>query len=92
MKSAMARNLHVPLSEDAHARLKRQAARAGRPATVLAREAIDAWLNAQERLEIREEISAYARAAAGSREDLDPALERAAVEHLTTLQRRRRRP
>jgi hypothetical protein len=72
--------------------LRKQAARTGRPATVLAREAIEAWLRDQDRLAVREAIGTYARAAAGSREDLDPVLERAAVEQLTARRARRRRP
>lgn len=75
-------NLHVPLSAELHERLRAEAARSGHPATGLARDAIAAWLEERERLAVHEEIASYAREVAGSPADLDPALEKAAVEHL----------
>ena len=76
------KNLHIPLPESVHRRLRDEAERAGRPATELAREAIDRWLGEVRRKKIHEEIARYAVECAGSRADLDPALEKAAVEHM----------
>ena len=77
------KNLHVPLPEPLYRRLRAGALKSGRPATDLAREAIARWLAEEERLRLREAIQAYARGVAGTRDDLDPALEAAALEHLT---------
>ncbi len=90
MASKVVRNLHVPVPEVLHDRLRSEAARAGRPATVLAREAIEAWLEERERKAAHEAIAAYARAMAGSPADLDEHLERAGVEHLLRRRRTRR--
>ncbi len=73
--------MHVPLPAPLHQRLRAEAARSGRPATTLAREAIEAWIREREREQVSESIAEYAAATAG-RTDLDPALERAGVEHL----------
>ena len=89
MKSGAMKNLHVPLPPESYDRLKQESARAKRPATSLARQAIEHWLSEQERLTVREAIGEYARSVAGTSEDLDPALERAAIEHLA---RRRKEP
>jgi len=89
MKSGAMKNLHVPLPPESYDRLKQESVRAKRPATSLARQAIEQWLSEQERLAVREAISEYARSVAGTSEDLDPALERAATEHLA---RRRKEP
>lgn len=83
MTARAKRNLHVPLNGDLHDRLRAEAARSGRPATIVARDAIEAWIEARERLAVHEAIAEYAREAAGSSADLDPALERASVDHLT---------
>jgi predicted DNA-binding protein len=81
MKS-VARNFHVPLPEEVHAALRGEAERTGRPATVLAREAIEWFLRRRRRIALHEAIAAYASARAGTHEDLDPTLERAAAEHM----------
>lgn len=75
-------NFHVPLPEQVYQKLKETASRQRRPATQLVKQAVEYWLAEQERLAVHEEIAAYAGAMAGSREDLDFALERAAVEQL----------
>jgi predicted transcriptional regulator len=85
------RNFHLPLPEPLYRRLQDVAARAKRPATAVARYAIDSWLRQQRRAAVREAIAAYAAEAAGSHEDLDPALEAAAVETLRSPARARRR-
>jgi predicted DNA-binding protein len=82
MPKVSTRNLHVPLPEPLHRRLRAEAERVGRPATELAREAIDRWLDEQQRLLVREAIREYASHVAGSGDDLDDELEAAAVERL----------
>ena len=90
MTSAL-RNFHLPLPSETYDRLKAEAARASRPATSMAREAIEEWLRQRHRLEVREEIAEYAASAAGSLEDLDPTLEKAAVSHALGRPARRKR-
>jgi hypothetical protein len=76
------KNLHVPLPQPLYRRLRAEAKRARRPATVLAREAIGLWLAAQYRASVHEEIASYTREVAGTSDDLDVDLEAASVEHL----------
>ena len=87
---ARRRNFHVPLGEDVYLCLKDAADRSGKPATEIAREAIEAALRERRRAELAESIATYAAGAAGTTDDLDPDLERAAVEHLVKPRRRRR--
>ena len=75
-------NMHIPLSTDIHTRLKAEAKRSGRPATVLVREAIETWLVEQEKAALHHAIAHYAQAVAGTADDLDADVEKAAVEHL----------
>jgi hypothetical protein len=84
--SKLTKNLHVPLPASVHRRLREEAERSGRPATELAREAIDLWLAEVRRKEIHEEIARYATECAGTRADLDPLLEKAAMEHLLRIE------
>lgn len=74
------RNFHLPLPEPLYQRLRDAAERAKQPATTLARYAIDAWLRQQRKAMVREAIAVYAAAVAGTRDDLDEALESAALE------------
>jgi hypothetical protein len=76
------KNLHVPLPQPLYRRLRAEAKRANRPATVLAREAIDLWLTQQYRASVHDEIASYARKVAGTSDDLDLDLEAASVEQL----------
>ncbi len=76
-------NMHVPLPEPVYARLRAEARRTRRPATDLAREAIDRWLAEQERMHVHEEIARYAAEVGGSSDDLDSELEAAAIDQLT---------
>jgi hypothetical protein len=76
------KNLHVPLPQPLYRRLRAEATRVNRPATALAREAIDLWLAEQYRASVHDEIASYARNLAGTSEDLDPDLEAASVEQL----------
>lgn len=77
MPKAALRNLHVPLPGDLHQRLRDEATRSGRPATILAREAIEAWIHERERAQVSDRIAEYATEVAGTEADLDRALERA---------------
>jgi predicted transcriptional regulator len=84
------RNFHLPLPEPLYRQLQDVAARANRPATAVARYAIESWLRHQRRAAVREAIAAYAAGAAGSREDLDPNLEAASLEALRPRPKARR--
>lgn len=76
------KNFHVPLSTDLYNRLRALAEQQRRPATELAREAIEAWLEQRRRESLHRVIAEYAEQSAGTEADLDPGLEEAAVEHL----------
>jgi predicted DNA-binding protein len=89
MAARAAHNLHVPLSAPVHDRLRAEATRSGRPATTLAREAIEAWIAERERHAVHEAIVDYANEMAGSPADLDEDLEKAGVEHLVRRRRKR---
>lgn len=82
MKSAAAHNFHVPLSSDVYSRLRSEAERQRRPATQLVKQAVEYWLEQQEKLALHEEIARYAAENAGTGDDLDEGLEVAALEHL----------
>jgi predicted DNA-binding protein len=83
------RNLHVPLPATLHQRLRAEATRSGRPATTLARDAIEAWIREREREQVSDHIAEYAAQMAGSAADLDPVLERAAIDRLRHKRRKR---
>lgn len=89
MRGAPHRNLHVPLPAALDERLRAVATRSKRPATSLARDAIEAWLDERERQEIHEAIATYATEMAGTAADLDEGLERTALEHLRGKRRKR---
>jgi hypothetical protein len=76
------KNFHLPLPEQTYDQLKAEAARTQVPATILAREAIDLWLRKQLREARHDAIARYAKEMAGTKFDLDPDLELAAIEHL----------
>ena len=82
MKRTETRNFHLPLPEPLYRRLKETAERQHRPATQVAKQAVEDWLDQQERLELHEEIARYAAQVAGSGDDLDETLEAASLEHL----------
>ncbi len=82
MKDSTLRNFHVPLPEDLYGRLREEASRTKKPATVLARYAIEDWLEQRKKVELREAIAAYAARNAGTEHDLDEDLEEASVAHL----------
>ena len=85
------KNLHVPMPEPLYRRLRTEAERTGRPATDLAREAIDHWLAEQQRRNVFDAIQAYAHRTAGTRDDLDPRIEAAAIECLSSSEIRQLR-
>jgi len=89
MAAKTVHNLHVPLSGPVHDRLRAEATRSGRPATTLAREAIEAWIAERERHAMHQSIVEYASEMAGSGADLDEDLEKAGVEHLVRRRRKR---
>lgn len=82
MKKTTARNFHVPLSEPVYQRLRTLAEQQRRPATQVVKQAVEYWLDEQERLALHEEIAAYAAQTTGTAADLDADLEAAALEHL----------
>lgn len=82
METTKTHNFHVPLSDKLNRELRAEAKRTGRPATELAREAIEHLVEDRKREAIHREIATYARAIAGSPEDLDSELEAASIEHL----------
>jgi hypothetical protein len=82
------KNFHLPLPGTVYEALRQEAARVGRPATVLAREAIEEWLRDRRRTAVHEAIASYAARHAGTPVDLDPELERASLE----LLRKQKRP
>jgi len=87
--STATKNFHLPLPEDVYKALREEAAAVKRPATVVAREAIEAWLRERRKAVLREAIAAYAVEHAGTVADLDPALEQAGLEVLRHRRRRR---
>ena len=78
--SRSVRNFHLPLPEPTYQRLREAAERANRPATVVARYAIETWLRQQRKAAVHEAIAAFAADVAGSLDDLDPELEAASLE------------
>ena len=76
------KNFHLPLPEHTYVGLRAEAKRTGVPATTLAREAVDSWLRQQSQKARHDAIAAYATETAGTRLDLDPDLESAAIEQL----------
>jgi hypothetical protein len=85
MKTATNRamkNFHLPLPQRVYEALREEAAALRQPATVVAREAIEAWLRERKRAGVHEAIATYAVKHAGTEADLDRALERASLELL----------
>ena len=78
------RNFHLPLSAEIYQSLQTTAKRLRKPATQVVRQALEAWLKEQREAAIHEEIKAYARKSAGTANDLDEDLEKAAVAHLVS--------
>jgi predicted DNA-binding protein len=72
---AAMKNFHVPLSDEVYQELRAQAERTGRPATALARDAIEFWLKHQRRQARATSLAEYVAEHGGGPHDLDPALE-----------------
>ena len=89
MKRVQKRNFHLPLPCDLYRELQAEAQQAGQPATVVARQAIEFWVRQNRKAERHRAIAAYASKWAASKLDLDPEMERAAVEHLVKKEGRR---
>ncbi|MGH9366970.1 MAG: ribbon-helix-helix protein, CopG family [Thermoanaerobaculia bacterium] len=87
MKSAAMRHFHLPLPEELYEKLREQARRQGRPATAVARRAIEAWLRQVRRMEISEAIASYAAEHAGTKADLDEPLESAGIDSWIHLEK-----
>lgn len=90
MPPAMLRNFHLPLPEELYRSLRNEALSTRKPATVLARHAIEAWLRQRKRAALHDAITAYATEQAGSPADLNPGLEAASLELWREPRRRRR--
>ena len=85
MARAPSKNLHVPLPDELHRRLRALSNDQGRPATEIAREAIDRWVSEERRRIVHDELQEYANRVAGTKDDLDEALEETGVESLRAL-------
>ena len=86
MKAATIHNFHIPLPEQLYTRLREVAKRQRRPATQMAKQAVEYWLEEQEKLALHEEIAGYVAHAAGSADDLDNQFEAASLEHLDDME------
>jgi hypothetical protein len=84
---AAVKNFHLPLPEATYDELRAEAERAQIPATTIARQAISDWLRAKKKAARRKAVMEYAAEMAGTRFDLDPGLESAAIEELVRLDR-----
>ena len=84
-------NFHLPLPELLYRRLRDAAARANQPATTVARYALEQWLRDHRKALVREEVAAYASEVGGSSDDLDTALETAALDRWRRPKHRKRK-
>lgn len=82
------KNLHVPLPEELHSGLRSESKRTRRPATALARQAIQSWLEEQQKQALHREIAAFAERHKDTPLDLDPDLEQTSLEHLADTERK----
>ncbi|MCB1083716.1 MAG: hypothetical protein KDK61_05360 [Simkania sp.] len=76
------KNFHVPLPQDLYLKLKKESERAQKPATEIARNAIDSWLKEREKEALHQAIFEYATENAGTPNDLDEELEASTVKFL----------
>jgi predicted transcriptional regulator len=83
------RNFHVPLPDEVHRQLREEAARRRLPATTLARQAIENWLEQRRAETLHEEIAAYAARHAATQFDLDEELQAAGIELLNQKPKKR---
>jgi hypothetical protein len=87
MASQTTYNFHLPIPSELHERLREEVEVSGRPATSLAREALQDWLRDRKKQRLHEEIATYAAANAGTNIDLDEDLEQAGLEALDAGER-----
>ena len=85
VKTVTAHNFHVPLPTDVYSRLRSEAERQHKPATQLVKQAVEYWLEEQEKLALHEEITRYAAETAGTCDDLDEQLEAVSVDSKNLL-------
>jgi hypothetical protein len=76
------KNFHLPLPEQTWSGLRAEAERSQVPATALAREAIDSWLQERAKRARHDQIAGWAAEMAGTHLDLDHDLEAAGIEQL----------
>ena len=76
------RNFHLPLPEEVYRDLREEAERSNRPATAVARQAIELWLRHQRKVVRHKAIAAFAADNVGGPLDLDAELEAASIEFL----------
>ena len=81
-------NFHLPLPDELYRDLRTEASRSSRPATAIARQAIELWLRHQRRVARHESIAAFAAENAGTPLDLDTEFEAASIEHLLETEER----
>ncbi len=77
------RNFHLPLPEVLYEELKAEATRQRKPATVVARTALEEWFRQRKKEQLHRQIAEYAAKNAAKSVDLDEDLEAASVESLT---------
>lgn len=82
------RNFHIPLPEEVYQSLREVSKQLGQPATKSGRDAIEDWLLKQRKRQLHGAIRAYAETYAGTETDLDPELEAAGIESLSTIEDR----
>ena len=63
------KNFYLPLPEDVYANLRQEAERSKRPATAIARDAIEAWLHDCRKAARHQAIAEFARDCAGTELD-----------------------
>jgi predicted transcriptional regulator len=76
------RNFHLPLPDEVYRDLREEATRSSRPATALARQAIELWLHHRRKIARHQAIATFAAENAGNSMDFDAELEAASGEHL----------
>jgi hypothetical protein len=74
--------IHVPLSKELYLWLKEEAKRSRQPATVIAREALEARRKTQLKKQREADLAAFIEANAGTDWDYDPAVGEASLESL----------
>ena len=87
MKYAM-KNFHLPLSEDMYNALKIESKYSKKPATQLARTAIEKWLKGRKKEMIYKEVAQYALEEGGTPHDLDVEMESIGVEYWLSQENR----